>query len=115
MGVIDSLKQTSSKAIDTGETYLKKTQEYYTLKAFQQFAISVSLLSKMLLIGSILFLAAIFLVVAATIALGEYLDNVALGCLIIGSGLIFMAGIVYYFRAKIDSGVIRKLSKEFFN
>ncbi len=114
MGVIDSLKETSSKAIDTGETFLHKTREYYTLKAFQQLAISVSLLSKILLIGSILFLAAIFIVVAATIALGEYIDNIPMACLIIATCLIFLAGIVYYFRAKIDSGVVRKLSKEFF-
>ncbi|RKN78709.1 hypothetical protein D7Z94_21175 [Ulvibacterium marinum] len=115
MGVIDSLKQTSSKAMDTGETYLKKTQEYYTLKAFQQLAFSASLLSKLLLVCSLVFLGFIFLVVGGVIALGEHLNSLPLACLVIGFVLIVIAVIVFFFRKHIDTAVIRKLSKEFFN
>ncbi|MDB4293252.1 hypothetical protein N9954_07555 [Maribacter sp.] len=115
MGVIDSLKQTSSKAMDTGETYLRKTQEYYTLKAFQQLAISASLLSKLLLVGGLVFLGFIFLVVGGVIALGDYLNSLLLACLIIGFVLILIAVIVFFLRKHMDTAVIRKLSKEFFN
>lgn len=115
MGVIDSLKQTSSKAIDTGETYLKKTQEYYTLKAFQQLAISASLFSKLLLVGSLVFLGFIFVVVGGVIALGDYLNSLPLACSITGFVFILIAIIVFFLRKHIDTVVIRKLSKEFFN
>tara|TARA_R110002167_G_scaffold33327_11_gene107085 strand:+ start:1039 stop:1395 length:357 start_codon:yes stop_codon:yes gene_type:complete len=115
MGVIEALKNTSEKAVETGDTYLKKTQEYYTLKVFQQLAISASLFCKMLLIGSFIFLGVIFLSVAATMALGAFLGNVPLGCLIIAAVLFVIAGIVYFFRKKIDAKIIYKLSEEFFN
>ena len=115
MGVIDSLKQTSTKAINTGETYLKKTQEYYTLKAFQQLAISASLLIKLLLVGSLIFLGFIFLVVGGVISLGEYLDSLPIACIIIGFFLILVAIVIFFLRKHIDKVVIRKLSKEFFN
>ncbi|MGB5820265.1 MAG: hypothetical protein WBG90_12335 [Saonia sp.] len=115
MGVVDSIKDISSKATETGEAYVKKTQEYYTLKAFQQIALSTSLFCKMMLIGSLFFLGLVFIMVATTIAIGNYLNNLPLGCLTVAGALFVLAGIIYRLRKRIDTQVIRKLSSEFFN
>ena len=115
MKVIEALNQTSDKAVDTGEVYLRKTQEYYKLKVFKQVVSSISLFTKILIIASMLLLAVIVLVVAGILALGEYLESTVLSCLIVAGILVVFSGLAYLLRGKIESVIIQKMSKKFFD
>jgi hypothetical protein len=115
MGVIDSLNETSNKAIDVGEVYYKKTQEYYRLKVFQQLTMTTGMLLKMVVIGGLGFLALIFLTVAGIIYLGNVLNSMVSACLIAGALFIVLLILAYVFRRNIDNMVVKKLSVKFFN
>lgn len=115
MTVFESINHTTTKATDLGQDYIKKSQEYYKLKIFQQLTFSFSMLGKALVIGSILFIGFVFLAFALAIAIGDWLSNVALGYLIV-SGLFFcIALIVYKLRHRIDQKIIKTMSPKFFN
>ncbi|MGB5437303.1 MAG: hypothetical protein WBM98_15510 [Maribacter sp.] len=115
MGIIESLNQTTDKALDVGEVYYRKTQEYYQLKVFQQIATLTGMFCKLLLVGSFLFLGLILAVVAATLALGELIENMVFACLIVASILVMISALLYIFRRKIDSVIVKKISKQFFD
>ncbi len=115
MGIIDSLNETSNKAIDVGEVYYKKTQEYYRLKVFQQLTMTTGMLLKMAVIGGLGFLALIFLTVAGIIYLGNILESMVGACLIAGALFIVLLIIAYIFRRKIDNMLVKKLSVKFFS
>jgi len=115
MGIIDSLNDTSNKAIDVGEIYYKKTQEYYRLKVFQQLTMTTGMLLKIAVIGGLGFLALIFLTVAGIIYLGNILQSMVVACLIAGALFIVLLIIAYIFRSKIDNLLVKKLSVKFFN
>jgi hypothetical protein len=115
MGIIDSLNETSNKAIDVGEVYYKKTQEYYRLKVFQQLTMTTGMLLKMAVIGSLGFLALIFLTVAGIIYLGNILESMVGACLIAGALFIVLLIVAYIFRRKIDNMLVKKLSVKFFS
>lgn len=115
MGVIDSLNETSNKAIDVGEVYYKKTQEYYRLKVFQQLTMTTGMLLKIAVIGGLGFLALIFLTVAGIIYLGNILNSMVGACLIAGALFIVLLILAYVFRRKIDNMLVKKLSVKFFN
>ena len=115
MGIIDSLNETSNKAIDVGEVYYKKTQEYYRLKVFQQLTMTTGMLLKMAVIGGLAFLALIFLTVAGIIYLGNILESMVGACLIAGALFIVLLIIAYIFRKKIDNMLVKKLSVKFFS
>lgn len=115
MGIFESLNQTSDKAIDVGEHYYKKTQEYYKLKVFQQLTSTMAMFCKIILIGSILFLSLTLLSVGGTLALGNLIGNMVFACLIIAGVLLFIGMIFFRYRAKIDSLIIQKISKQFFD
>lgn len=115
MSIFESLNRTSDKAIDVGEEYYKKTQEYYKLKVFQQLAVTMGMFCKILLIGSFLFLGLILAAVAGTLALGELIGNIVLACLIIALILFFVGMVIYKFRTRIDAVIVRKTSKQFFD
>lgn len=115
MSVIDSINETTGKAIDLGESYLNKSGEYYRVKIFQQLTTSFSFFCKLVLLGSFVFLGVIFITVAGSIALGEYLGSLPLACLLIAGALFVIALIIYAFRRAIDRIVIEKLSATFFD
>jgi len=115
MGIIDSLNETSNKAIDIGEVYYKKTQEYYRLKVFQQLTMTTGMLLKMAVIGGLGFLALIFLTVAGIIYLGNILESMVGACLIAGALFIVLLIVAYIFRRKIDNMLVKKLSVKFFS
>tara|TARA_R110002074_G_scaffold197610_14_gene365006 strand:- start:7319 stop:7666 length:348 start_codon:yes stop_codon:yes gene_type:complete len=115
MGIIDSLNETSNKAIDVGEVYYKKTQEYYRLKVFQQLTMTTGMLLKIAVIGGLGFLALIFLTVAGIIYLGNILESIVSACLIAGALFIILLILAYIFRRNIDNMLVKKLSVKFFS
>jgi hypothetical protein len=115
MNIFESVNETSEKLADEGETYIKKSQEYYTLKVFQQLTISISLVTKVLVIGGLLFIALFFLAFALAMFIGNSLGNVTLGYVITAFIFLLITGIIYLKRHYIDNRVVRSLSFKFFN
>ena len=115
MGVIDSLNETSNKAIDVGEVYYKKTQEYYRLKVFQQLTMTTGVLLKMAVMGGLAFLALMFITVSGVVFLANIIESMVGACLIAGALFLVLLVLAYVFRSKIDSMLVRKLSDKFFN
>ncbi|MBM1107711.1 hypothetical protein JQC67_16260 [Aurantibacter crassamenti] len=114
MNIIQSIKQTTAKASIQGENYLETSKRYFELKVFQQLTLAMSFAVKTALIGGLLFLALVFMLVGATIALGNYLKSMVLSTLLISLGLIILALIGYALRKKIDRKVIKNMASEFF-
>lgn len=115
MNVFESLNDTTNKATDIGEKYIKTSHQYFKLKIFQQLTITMSLLGKFAVIGSLFFIGLIFLAVSGAIAIGEALDNLALGFVIIGGVLLILCFMTYYLRSYINKKVIVEMSRKFFD
>jgi sterol desaturase/sphingolipid hydroxylase (fatty acid hydroxylase superfamily) len=115
MNIFETVNETTGKMSDAGEAYLKKTQEYYKLKLFQQLTVSISLVAKGLIIGGLLFIAMFFLAFAMAMAIGEWLDNIALGYIIVAGLFLLVTTIIYYNRGYINSKIIKTLSIKFFD
>ncbi|WP_228852131.1 hypothetical protein [Aegicerativicinus sediminis] len=115
MALFDSIEETSKKAADLAEGYLKTSRAYIRLKVFQQLTISISLIAKTVLIGGLLLAGAIFIAIALVILIGEWLGNMAWGCVVVAILFLLAGFIAYTQRAKIDSIVIKKMSPKFFD
>ncbi|MGR7811874.1 hypothetical protein [Lacinutrix undariae] len=114
MNILDAITDTSDKFSDAGERYLEKSQEYYKLKVFQQLTISISLVVKALAIGGFLLVALFFLAFAAALAIGQWLDNAALGYIIVAAIFFIFTIIIYIKRGFINKKIISTLSTKFF-
>ncbi|WP_147677821.1 hypothetical protein [Algibacter pacificus] len=115
MNIFESINKSTSNAIKSSENYIKSTEEYLKLKIFQQLALSFSVLIKLALVGGFIFLGFIFLAIAGAIALGELLNSMSLGLLIVGGLLLLIGVITYAFRKYVDKKILRKMSKSFFD
>lgn len=113
--IFESINNATDSATEIGEKYLDDTKEYFRLKIFQQLTISISMIAKALIIGGLLFIGLIFLSVAAALAIGKWIDNVALGYVVVAVFFLIVGGIVYFQRAIINKRIIAKMSPKFFN
>jgi hypothetical protein len=85
------------------------------LKAFQLSGLTVSMIAKLVVIGSLAFLGIVFLAISSAIALGAFFQNAALGYVSIGLLILLIALLIYFFRKLFDKKVITKMSKIFFS
>lgn len=115
MALFDSIEETTKKAADLAEDYVKSSRAYVRLKLFQQLTITISLVAKIAIVGSLLFIAAIFIATSLVILIGNWLGNIALGCLVVAVCSLIAAFVIYKIRKKIDTLVIKKMSPKFFD
>lgn len=113
--IFESINNTSDKAAEVGEKYLRDSHDYYKLKIFQQLTVSVSMIAKALLIGGLLFIGLIFISIAAALALGDLIGNIAVGYLIVAGFFLIAGAVLYSNRRFINHEIIKKMSPKFFN
>ncbi|MGC1632793.1 MAG: hypothetical protein WA749_11845 [Gelidibacter sp.] len=114
MSIFESINNTSNKATDIGERYFDRSFEYFKLKVFQQLTYTISMIGKALIIGAVLFIGLILLSISAAIAIGDALQNVALGYLIMGGVFMIIGFIIYKVRYVVDAKIIEKFQIKFF-
>ncbi|MDO6760371.1 hypothetical protein Q4566_09200 [Tamlana sp. 2_MG-2023] len=115
MGLIDAINETNTKAVNVSERYIDSSYKFYRLKFFKHFSISVSLLFKTIIVGSLVLMCAMLSAVALALYIGELTGNYPLGFLLVGVGFMVLSIIAYLFRGTINNMVIKKLSNFFFD
>jgi len=94
---------------------LESNMAYYKLWLFKVITKSFSALLKVILIGIFLVVALAFFSIAAAIAIGEALDNMAHGFLIVGGFYFLVCAIIYICRRSIEKPIIETFSEIFYN
>lgn len=96
-------------------SYIHHSTSYYKIKAFKLMVLSITSMTQLLVVGSMLTIALIFLSFAASIGLGQLLDNLFLGYLIVGGFYLAVAGLLYLNRSQFERSIIKKFSESFFD
>ena len=111
----ENLKE-NLKDVDTNvRSYIANNQEYYHLKTFKILMKGITSLSKMFLIGAIVFLTLFILALAVSYAIGQALDNMVYGFAIVGVFLIVIGIIVYLLRDRLDKPLLKMFSNYYFD
>ncbi|WP_179346151.1 phage holin family protein [Winogradskyella ursingii] len=114
MSVFESFGDTTDKATDIGERYIKTSRQYFKLKVFQQLTFSISLLLKLLIIGGLAFVGILFLSVSLAIYIGDEMENRFMGYIVVGLIYLILALIAFFCKSVIDRKIISKISMKFF-
>lgn len=115
MDVIDKISNSTDKGTDLSKKYITTSYEYNKLKIFQLITLSVSSIVKLLIIGGLVSFGLIFLAFAMAIGVGDYLNNEAYGYLSVGLLFFVMSVLFLFIRKYIDTKIIQKMSKVFFD
>jgi len=110
----EGLRQNISELDENVSSYVEHSIEYAKLKSFKISMVLVTFLAKVLLVGTIVILALIFLSLAASFALGYAMDNTIYGFAIIGFLYLLFAIIGYLFRDRLNKPLLQLFSKYFF-
>ncbi|TXD48202.1 hypothetical protein [Polaribacter sp. IC073] len=115
MSLFNNLSNSADTGTDATKQFVTKTYEHTKLKVFQLSALTSAVIVKLFIIGGLAFLGLIFIAFSSAIALGEYLQNVALGYLCVGLIILVISLLLFFMRKTFDKIIISKLSKIFFD
>lgn len=112
----EELKDNVEQIQQEAKAYLESSVDYYKLWGFKVAMKSASIIVKFLMIVLCLAMVLLFLSIAAAIAIGYALDNLAYGFLIIGGVYVLFTLLFLLLRDKMIEGkVMAKFSEIFFN
>lgn len=112
---LEDFKDNLSEVERNVRAYLENTEEYYKLKGFKIAMRTISSLVKLFLIGSVSLLALFMLSFALAYGIGQWLNNVFIGFLIIGGIYVFVGMGLYLYRKKLEKPLLKKFSSYYFD
>ncbi len=95
-------------------SYVKNSDEYVRLKIFKVLIRSITSIAHLLLIGSILLISILLLSFAASYGIGQALNNIYYGFLIVGLCYLLIALLCYFMRDKLNKPLIKRFSNYYF-
>jgi hypothetical protein len=110
----EELKDELSDTQRAAREYIENTADYYKLRTFKFVMKAAIALTVVLFLGTIGLLALFFLSVAASVAIGDYLDNFTHGLLIVGGFYLVVGLLAYLFRSRLEAPVLKNFSKHYF-
>lgn len=112
----EELKESTGKIQEETKAYVESTVQYYKLWGFNIVMKSARMIVRFILLGFFLMIAFLFGSIAAALAIGDALDSLALGFLIVAGAYFVLILLLYFLRLRfIERQILRKFSKLFFN
>jgi hypothetical protein len=112
----EELKESTSKIQEETKAYVESTVEYYKLWGFKILTKSTRMVVRFILLGFFLMIAFLFGSIAAALAIGDAIDNIALGFLIVAGAYFILILLLCFLRLRfIERQILRRFSKLFFN
>jgi len=112
----EELKESTQKIQEETKAYVESTVQYYKLWGFKIAMKSTRIIVRFILLGFFLMIAFLFGSIAAALAIGNAIQSMALGFLIVAGFYFVLILLLYFLRLKfIERRILRKFSKLFFN
>jgi hypothetical protein len=109
------LKYNISEIDDHFNSYVDESVEYAKLKSFKLSMVVVTYFAKLFIIGIVGLLALLLLSLAASLALGNMMNNTIYGFMVMGLIYVLLGIVCYIFRNKLHKPILRMFSKNFFD
>ena len=111
-----SISENFSEFSNATQDYIESTINYHKLDLYKKGTKGAVTVSYNLILAFFLLIALLFLSVAASIYIGTLVNSLALGYLIMGVFyLIVMVILAFTLKSKLETLILRKSSKQFFN
>jgi ABC-type multidrug transport system fused ATPase/permease subunit len=111
----EELKENLSGTEHDVRSYIEHNKEYYKLLVFKILMQVITSFTKMLFISAIILFVLFLLSLTASIAIGQAMDNMLYGFLIVSVFFVILGVILYLLRNKLDKPLIKMFSKYYFD
>ncbi len=112
----EELKESTQQIQEETKAYVESTVQYYKLWGFQIVMKSTRMIVRFFLLGFFLMIALLFGSIAAALAIGNAIDSIALGFLIIAGAYFVVIILICFLRLKfVERQFLRGFSKLFFD
>jgi nitrate reductase gamma subunit len=104
------LKEPILKAVGDVQSYVESSADYLRLQTFKTLMRLLTSLAKSAVVGVLALIALLFLSVAASLALGAWLDDYALAFVWVGGFYVLVTAFAFLFRRRIEKRILRTFS-----
>ena len=104
------LQEPLLKAVGEVQNYVESSTDYLRLQMFKTLMRLLTSIAKSVVVGVLIFIALLFLSVAATLALGSWLQDDLMAFLLVGLFYLLAGGVAYLSRRRIERGILRSFS-----
>ena len=112
----NELKENIEDIQESTKAYIDSSVAYYKLWGFKVAMKSTTLIIKFVVIALFLLIFLLFVSIAGSLALGEFLGSTAIGFLIVAGIYLILAILLFFVREKIVEGpILERFSEIFFN
>ncbi|RIV44641.1 MULTISPECIES: hypothetical protein [Flagellimonas] len=111
----EDIKEQFSEAEHSAKSYVNNSIDFYRLKSFKSMMQGITMGAKVILIGSMVAMALLFLSISAAFWIGSSLDSNALGFLLVGGFYVLIGIIIFVFRQRLERPLLEKFSKFYFD
>lgn len=112
----EELKESTQQIQEETKAYVESTVQYYKLWGFQFIMKSTRMIVRFLLLGFFLMIALLFGSIAAALAIGNAIESITLGFLIVAGAYFVLIILISSLRLKfVERRFVRGFSKLFFD
>lgn len=109
------LQEPLLKAVGEVQNYVESSTDYLRLQMFRTLMRLLTSIAKSVVVGVLVFLALLFLSLAAALALGSWLQDDLLAFLCLGIFYLLAGGTAYLMRHRIEKKILRSFSDLYYD
>ena len=109
------LQEPMLKAVGEVQNYVESSTDYLRLQMFRTLMRLLTSIAKSVVVGVLVFLALLFLSVAAALALGSWLQDDLMAFIYVGIFYLLAGGVAYLLRHRIERRILRSYSDLYYN
>ncbi len=109
------LQEPMLKAVGEVQNYVESSTDYLRLQMFRTLMRLLTSIAKSVVVGVLVFLALLFLSVAAALALGSWLQDDLMAFIYVGIFYLLAGGVAYLLRHRIERQILRSFSDLYYN
>ena len=111
----EDIKEQFAEAEENAKSYVSNSIDFYRLKSFKSMMQGITMGAKVILIGSMVAMALLFLSISAAFWIGNALDSSALGFLLVGGFYVLIGIFIFVLRHRLEKPLLEKFSKFYFD
>jgi hypothetical protein len=109
------LQEPLLKAVGEVQNYVESSTDYLRLQIFKALMRLLTSLAKSVAVGVLIFIALLFLSIAAALALGTWLRDDLLAFALVGVFYLLAGGVAYLMRFRIERRILRSFSDLYYD
>lgn len=110
----EEIKEQFLEAEHSTKAYVKNSIDFYRLKSFKSMMQGITMVAKVIMVGTMALLALLFFSISLAFWLGSYFNSVTKGFLLVGLLYVLFGMVLFLVRKRLERPLLKQFSEFYF-